>query len=72
MGVAHADFHVDWREFFLSRVKAGAALPKFTQADEELMGRPPAELANPLLGMALPALLLAALGFMGYRRAAPR
>ena len=45
-------FHVDWREFFLSRAKAGAsltaqdyaAMPKFTQADEELMGRAPAGL----------------------------
>ncbi|MEF3366621.1 DUF3526 domain-containing protein, partial [Methylocystis sp. 9N] len=74
------DFHVDWREFFLSRAKAGAsltaqdyaAMPKFTQADEELVGRPPAGLASPLIGVAFPALLLAAFGVFGYRRAAPR
>lgn len=73
-------FHVDWRAFFLSRAKAGAsltaqdyaAMPKFTQADEELMGRPPAGLAGPLIGVALPALILAVWGFRGYRRAAPR
>lgn len=73
-------FHVDWREFFLSRAKAGAsltaedyaAMPKFTQADEELMGRPPAGLAGPLIGVALPMLILAALGWRGYRRTAPR
>ncbi|MFO1125252.1 MAG: DUF3526 domain-containing protein [Methylocystis sp.] len=73
-------FHVDWREFFLSRARAGAslsaqdyaAMPKFTQADEELAGRPPAGLAGPLIGVALPALLLAAFAAFGYRRAAPR
>ncbi len=73
-------FHLDWREFFLSRAKAGAsltaqdyaAMPKFTQADEELVGRPPAGLAGQLIGVALPMLILAALGFRGYRRAAPR
>ncbi|MGD9545736.1 MAG: ABC transporter permease [Methylocystis sp.] len=73
-------FHVDWREFFLSRAKAGAslsaqdyaAMPKFTQADEELMARAPAGHFGPLIGVALPALLLAALGFIGFRRAAPR
>ena len=73
-------FHVDWREFFLSRAKAGAsltaqdyaAMPKFTQADEELMARAPAGLAGPLIGVALPMLILAALGLRGYRRAAPR
>jgi len=73
-------FHLDWREFFLSRAKAGAsltaqdyaAMPKFTQADEELVGRPPAGLAGPLIGVALPMLLLAAFGLRGYRRAAPR
>ena len=59
-------FHVDWREFFLSRAKAGAsltaqdyaAMPKFTQADEELVGRAPAGLAGPLIGVALPMLIL--------------
>ena len=57
-------FHVDWREFFLSRAKAGAsltaqdyaAMPKFTQADEELMGPAPAGLGGPLIGVALPML----------------
>ncbi|TLG77014.1 DUF3526 domain-containing protein [Methylocystis sp. B8] len=74
------DFHVDWRAFFLSRAKAGAsltaedyaAMPKFTQADEELMARAPTGLAAPLIGVALPMLLLAAFGAFGYRRAAPR
>lgn len=72
-------FHVDWRAFFLSRAKAGApltaedyaAMPKFTQADEELMAAAPGH-SGPLIGVALPALLLATLGYVGYRRAAPR
>ncbi|PPD18225.1 MAG: hypothetical protein CTY30_06265, partial [Methylocystis sp.] len=74
------DFHIDWRAFFLSRAKAGAsltaqdyaAMPKFTEADEELMGPAPAGHAGALIGVALPALLLAALALRGYRRAAPR
>ena len=69
-------FHVDWREFFLSRAKAGAsltaqdyaAMPKFTQADEELMARPPAGLAGPLIGVALPMLILAIFAWRGFRR----
>jgi ABC-2 type transport system permease protein len=73
-------FHVDWREFFLFRAKAGAsltaedyaAMPKFTQSDEELTARAPAGLAGPLIGVVLPTLLLAAFGAFGYRRAAPR
>ncbi|HEY8124325.1 MAG TPA: DUF3526 domain-containing protein [Methylocystis sp.] len=71
-------FHVDWRDFFLSRAKAGAsltaqdyaAMPKFTQADEELVGPAPAGLGGPLIGVALPMLILAALALRGYRRAA--
>jgi ABC-2 type transport system permease protein len=74
------NFHIDWREFFLSRAKAGvsltaqdyAAMPKFTQADEELMARPPAGLAGPLIGVALPMLILAVFAWRGFRRAAPR
>lgn len=73
-------FHVDWRDFFLSRARAGAsltaqdyaAMPKFTQADEELMARAPAGQSGLLLGVGLPALLLAALAMRGYRRVAPR
>lgn len=69
-------FHVDWREFFLSRAKAGAALtagdyaamPKFTQADEELMARAPAGLGGPLIGVALPMLILAIFAWRGFRR----
>ncbi|MGD9541798.1 DUF3526 domain-containing protein [Methylocystis sp.] len=69
-------FHFDWREFFLSRAKAGAsltaqdyaAMPKFTQADEELMARPPAGLAGPLIGVALPMLILAIFAWRGLRR----
>ena len=69
-------FHVDWREFFLSRARAGAALtaqdyasmPKFTQTDEELMARPPAGLAGPLIGVALPMLILAIFAWRGLRR----
>lgn len=69
-------FHVDWREFFLSRAKAGApltaqdyaAMPKFTQADEELMARPPAGLAGPLIGVALPMLILTIFAWRGFRR----
>lgn len=72
-------FHVDWRAFFLSRAKAGAsltaqdyaAMPKFTQADEELMGPAPAGL-GPLIGVALPMLILAVFAWRGFRRAAPR
>ncbi|MGD9657666.1 MAG: DUF3526 domain-containing protein, partial [Methylocystis sp.] len=73
-------FHLDWREFFLSRARAGAsltaqdyaAMPKFTQADEELMARAPAGLGGPLIGVALPMLILATFAWRGYRRAAPR
>lgn len=69
-------FHLDWREFFLSRAKAGAsltaqdyaAMPKFTQADEELMARPPAGLADPLIGVALPMLILIIFAWRGFRR----
>jgi ABC-2 type transport system permease protein len=69
-------FHVDWREFFLSRAKAGAsltaqdyaALPRFPQADDELTARAPAGLARPLLGVALPALILAVFAWRGFRR----
>ncbi|MFO1103095.1 MAG: DUF3526 domain-containing protein [Methylocystis sp.] len=69
-------FHVDWREFFLSRAKAGAsltvqdyaAMPKFTQTDEELMARPPAGLAGPLVGVALPMLILVIFAWRGLRR----
>ncbi|MCQ4190659.1 ABC transporter permease [Methylocystis suflitae] len=69
-------FHLDWREFFLSRAKAGAsltaqdyaAMPKFTQADEELVARPPAGLAGPLIGVALPMLILAIFAWRGFRR----
>ncbi|MBM3577415.1 MAG: DUF3526 domain-containing protein [Alphaproteobacteria bacterium] len=65
-------FHVDWREFFLSRAKAGAALtaqdyaalPKFTQADDD----PAPGLAGPLIGVALPALILAVFAWRGFRR----
>lgn len=68
-------FHLDWREFFLSRAKAGAsltaqdyaAMPKFTQADEELMGPAPAGL-GPLIGVALPMLILAIFAWRGFRR----
>ncbi len=74
------DFHVDWREFFLSRAKAGASLtaqdyaslPRFPQASDDPTAGALAGLAAPLIGVALPALLLAALGFRGYRRATPR
>jgi ABC-2 type transport system permease protein len=73
-------FHVDWRDFFLSRARAGAsltaqdyaAMPKFTQADEELMAAAPAGQSGLLIGVALPMLLLAALAMRGYRRPAPR
>jgi ABC-2 type transport system permease protein len=73
-------FHVDWRDFFLTRARAGAsltaqdyaAMPKFTQADEELMAPAPAGQSGLLIGVALPMLLLAALAMRGYRRAAPR
>lgn len=72
-------FHLDWREFFLSRAKAGAsltaqdyaALPRFPQAYKKLTAHAPG-LAGPLIGVALPALLLAALGIRFYRRPAPR
>jgi len=69
-------FRVDWREFFLSRAKAGAslaaqdcaAMPKFAQADEELMRRPPAGFAGPLIGVAVPTLILAIFAWRGLRR----
>lgn len=69
-------FHVDWRDFFLSRAKAGAsltaqdyaAMPKFTQADEELMARAPAGQSGLLIGVGLPALILAAFAWRGFRR----
>ena len=68
-------FHVDWREFFLSRAKAGAsltaqdydAMPNFTQANEERWRRR-RRFAGPLIGVALPALLLAIFAWRGFRR----
>ncbi len=73
-------FHVDWRAFFLSRAKAGAsltaqdyaALPRFPQASDDPTAGTLRGVAALLIGVALPALLLAALGLRGYRRAAPR
>jgi ABC-2 type transport system permease protein len=69
-------FHVDWRHFFLSRARAGAsltaqdyaAMPKFTQADEELMAPAPAGQSGLLIGVALPALVLALFAWRGFRR----
>lgn len=69
-------FHLDWRDFFLSRARAGApmtakdyaALPRFPQATQ--IGG--ADIAAPLLGLALPALVLAAFAWRGFRRCAPR
>ena len=69
-------FHLDWREFFLSRAKAGAEL---TAADYETLPRFPGNadarapaLVAPLAGIALPTLALAFFGWRGFRRAAPR
>lgn len=67
-------FHLDWRAFFLTRAQAGAsmtaadydALPRFGNEDAGS-----ADLLAPLLGLALPALLLAALAARGFRRVAP-
>jgi ABC-2 type transport system permease protein len=67
-------FHVEWRDFFVSRAKAAApmtakdydALPRFR---ETAAGG--ANVVAPLLGVALPTLLLAAIAFAGFRRAAP-
>ncbi len=67
-------FHVEWRAFFLPRAQAGASL---TAADYDALPRyaeAPASGAGvmaALIGVAAPALLLAALAARGFRRLAP-
>lgn len=69
-------FHLEWRDFFLSRARAGAemtaadydALPRFQEsASENAPG-----LAAPMIGVAVPTLLLSIFAWRGFRRAAPR
>lgn len=70
-----AAFHVEWRDFFLSRAKSGApmtqadydALPRFSVAG----GAPGGDAAAPLAGVAVPTLLLAWAAARGFRRARP-
>jgi ABC-2 type transport system permease protein len=67
-------FHLDWRAFFLTRAKAGAAmtlqdydvLPRF-QAD----AGGEASVAGAIVGVAAPTLLLALLAGRGLRRVTP-
>jgi len=69
-------FHLQFRDFFLSRARASApmtvsdyaALPRFPEPPRTVA----AGVAAPLTGVALPALLLAAFAWRGFRRAAPR
>ncbi len=65
-------FHTEWRAFFLARAKEGApmtradydALPAFAE-DKAAGGLDP---LPPLLGLAIPALLLGAFAWRGFRR----
>jgi ABC-2 type transport system permease protein len=67
-------FHTAWRAFFVTRAEAGAAL---TAADYDALPRPPDATIDKgnstpaLLGMAIPALLLAAVARLGFSRAKP-
>lgn len=67
-------FHDAWRAFFVTRAEAGAAL---TAVDYDKLPRPPdapldaAGSTSALLGMAIPALLLAAVARRGFSRAKP-
>ncbi|MGE5368767.1 MAG: DUF3526 domain-containing protein, partial [Chloroflexota bacterium] len=67
-------FHVEWRDFFLARAQAGASM---TAADYDALPRYAEEPASgagvmaALIGVAAPALLLAALAARGFRRLAP-
>jgi ABC-2 type transport system permease protein len=69
-----AAFHRDWRKFFLARAETGASM---TAADYDALPRPPEENATSggvwpaLIGIAAPALLLAAFARRGFARARP-
>ncbi|WP_457798441.1 DUF3526 domain-containing protein [Methylocystis sp. S23] len=70
-----ASFHVEWRDFFLSRARAAApmtaadydALPRFSEPPEQT----DADLAAPLAGVLIPALILAFFAARGLRRVRP-
>lgn len=70
-----AAFHVEWRDFFLSRAKAGTAmtaadygaLPRFAEQGEQTS----ADMAAPLAGALIPTVLLAIFAARGLRRVRP-
>ncbi|QGM97125.1 DUF3526 domain-containing protein [Methylocystis parvus] len=70
-----AVFHVEWRDFFLSRAKAAApmtqadydSLPRFAERGETAA----ADIAAPLMGVAISTLLLSFLAMRGLRRVRP-
>ena len=70
-------FHAEWRDFFLSRARAGAALtprdydaaPRFQPEVGATAGDSP--LADLAAGVALPTLLLALLARRGFKACAP-
>jgi len=74
-----AAFHVEWRDFFLSRARAATpmtradydALPRFDLPRFEEQGDGDAAIAAPLAGVMAPTLLLALLAWRGLRRARP-
>jgi ABC-2 type transport system permease protein len=65
-------FHMEWREFFLTRARAGAplaladydAMPRFSQPGEALAS----PFAPLMLGVGAPALILAVLAWRSFRR----
>ncbi|WP_442755513.1 DUF3526 domain-containing protein [Methylocystis sp. JAN1] len=71
-----ASFHVEWRDFFLSRAKAGAAmtaadydaLPRFSEPQEPAA----ASVAAPLAGVLIPMVILVFLAGRGLRRVTPQ
>jgi ABC-2 type transport system permease protein len=70
-------FHAEWRDFFLSRARAGVALtpqdydvaPRFQPEVGATVGDSP--LADLAVGVALPTLLLALLARRGFKACAP-